>query len=62
MHVGKRGFAGVTDAVMFQGAGKGDLDIYSMILHSPKCSAAVEGTLECQTSAVRPSSQTLPTE
>lgn len=44
MHVGKRGFAGVTDAVMFQGAGKGYLDIYSMIPHSLKCSAAVEDT------------------
>lgn len=46
----------------FQGAGTEDLDIYPMILHNPKCSGAVEGTLERETSTRRPSSQTLPAE
>lgn len=44
------------------GAGTEDLDIYPGILHNPSCSGAVEGTLEHETSTMKPSSQTLPTE
>jgi hypothetical protein len=46
----------------WEGKGKENEDIYPNILCSPVADVVVERTLECETSTMKPSSQTLPTE
>lgn len=64
MHVGEKEVSSdwQKESWFWEGAGKEEFDIYPKILRSLDCDVPAEGTLTCETSTMRPSSQTLPTE